>query len=107
MVGDVNIFVSDGIGELEVMIAESRWRGKGLGREAIQMMLKYAIEVIGLQKFQVKISDDNTASIALFQKLGFDIVSHSNVFCEQTLTSNVKNLKKIVLHQEMVMEKYS
>uniref|UniRef100_A0A183DYZ9 N-acetyltransferase domain-containing protein n=1 Tax=Gongylonema pulchrum TaxID=637853 RepID=A0A183DYZ9_9BILA len=99
MVGDVNIFIRDGVGELEIMIAEPECRSQGLGREATQMMLKYAVETLGLNEFQVKITDDNAPSISLFQKLGFVIVSHSDVFREQTLTADFEKLQNIISQQ--------
>lgn len=46
MVGDTNLFLqslSDGniVAEAEIMIAPAEFRGKGLGREAVLLMLKY------------------------------------------------------------------
>lgn len=45
MVGDTNIFLrtNDAVltGEVEIMIAEENARGKGLGKEALLMMLRY------------------------------------------------------------------
>lgn len=46
MAGDVNLFLNDpdedlGIAEIEVMVAEAGSRRKGLGREAVRMMMAY------------------------------------------------------------------
>lgn len=45
MAGDVNLFFNDldepGLCEVEVMVAEERWRRKGLAREALLMLLRY------------------------------------------------------------------
>lgn len=45
MVGDTNIFLKEEngavIGEIEIMIAEICARGKGLGKEAVLLMLRY------------------------------------------------------------------
>lgn len=45
MAGDVNLFFNDadnpGVCEVEVMIAEERWRRKGLAREAVLMLMRY------------------------------------------------------------------
>uniref|UniRef100_A0A915PK04 N-acetyltransferase domain-containing protein n=1 Tax=Setaria digitata TaxID=48799 RepID=A0A915PK04_9BILA len=86
MVGDVNIFINGNIGELTTMIAEPRWRRKGFGEEAVRMMLKFAFQVIGLRILEVKISDDNTPSLKLFQKIGFNVISHCSKFHEYTLS---------------------
>ncbi|XP_015150959.2 N-acetyltransferase 9 isoform X5 [Gallus gallus] len=45
MVGDVNIFLTDPedptLGEIEIMIAEPSYRGRGFGKEATLMMMSY------------------------------------------------------------------
>lgn len=45
MAGDVNLFFNDyddpGMCEVEVMIAEERWRRKGLAMEAVLMLMRY------------------------------------------------------------------
>lgn len=47
MIGDTNIFLqtdSEEIcGEIEIMIAEKSARGKGFGKEAVLLMLRYGI----------------------------------------------------------------
>ncbi|MCP9258130.1 N-acetyltransferase 9 [Dirofilaria immitis] len=71
MVGDINIFINDNTGELTIMIAESEWRGKGLGEEAVRVMLKFALQAIGVRVFEVKISENNIGSLKLVQRIGF------------------------------------
>ncbi|XP_074463846.1 alpha/beta-tubulin-N-acetyltransferase 9 isoform X2 [Larus michahellis] len=45
MVGDVNLFLTDAedptLGEIEIMIAEPSYRGRGFGKEATLMMMSY------------------------------------------------------------------
>ncbi|XP_054702941.1 alpha/beta-tubulin-N-acetyltransferase 9 isoform X3 [Grus americana] len=45
MVGDVNLFLTDTedptLGEIEIMIAEPSYRGRGFGKEATLMMMSY------------------------------------------------------------------
>uniref|UniRef100_A0A8R1DX79 N-acetyltransferase domain-containing protein n=1 Tax=Caenorhabditis japonica TaxID=281687 RepID=A0A8R1DX79_CAEJA len=86
MIGDVNLFITNGEeAEVEVMIAEEKGRKKGVGREAASLIISYAINNLQIRKFCVKITDDNTPSITLFeQKLGFDRISHSSAFKEYT-----------------------
>ncbi|XP_045425815.1 N-acetyltransferase 9 isoform X2 [Lemur catta] len=88
MAGDVNLFLTDledpTMGEIEVMIAEPSCRGRGLGTEAVLMMLSYVTK-LGLTKFEAKIGQGNEPSIRMFQKLYFEQVAVSSVFQEVTL----------------------
>lgn len=89
MMGDVNLFLTDpsdpSVAELEVMIAEPRFRGKGVGTEVATIMMSYGITKLGIRKFQVKIGLDNQISINMFQKLKFTEVSRCAVFKEVTM----------------------
>lgn len=88
MVGDTNIFITDnelGVGEIEIMIAEESARGKKFGWEAVALMFLYGIQHIHLKTFEAKISLSNSISIKMFQKLGFQEKSLSEVFQEITL----------------------
>ena len=72
MIGDVNMFLNDRddptIAELEIMIAEANYRGKGCGREALALMMHYGATVLGLSKFYVKINQANVSSLGLFKR---------------------------------------
>ncbi|XP_029933509.1 alpha/beta-tubulin-N-acetyltransferase 9 isoform X2 [Myripristis murdjan] len=89
MVGDVNIFLTDpsdpSLAELEIMIAEPSYRGRGIGKEVTCMMMSYAVTKLGIQKFEAKIGLDNQVSIAMFKKLHFHKLSMCKVFKEVTL----------------------
>ncbi|KAL9994346.1 putative transcription regulator GNAT family [Helianthus debilis subsp. tardiflorus] len=73
MVGDVNMYMNDledaQLGEIEIMIAEPKSRGKGLGKESVLMMLAFAIENHKINTFRAKIGDSNEASLNMFRKL--------------------------------------
>ncbi|CAI7855041.1 unnamed protein product, partial [Closterium sp. NIES-54] len=73
MCGDVNLFLNDPdhptAAEVEVMIAEPSCRGRGMGREALQLMLAYAAWHLHLTTFHAKINDSNAPSLALFRSL--------------------------------------
>ncbi|CAN0067157.1 unnamed protein product, partial [Laminaria digitata] len=89
MAGDVNLFFNDyddpGMCEVEVMVAEPRWRRKGLAREAVLMLMRYALDNLGATTFYCKIGDANLASRALFEKLGFSEHAYVEAFKETEL----------------------
>ncbi|KAM5273048.1 alpha/beta-tubulin-N-acetyltransferase 9 [Ctenodactylus gundi] len=93
MVGDVNLFLTDvedpTLGEIEVMIAEPSYRGRGFGTEATLLMMSYGVIKLGLTKFEAKIGQENEPSIRMFQKLHFKQVAVSSIFQEVTLRLTV------------------
>ncbi|XP_006298487.2 N-acetyltransferase 9-like protein [Capsella rubella] len=101
MTGDVNIYMNDvddrKVAEVEIMIAEPRSRGKGLGKESVLIMMAYGVKNLEIHKFTVKIGDSNTASLSLFRKLGFEESSYSSIFKEVTLEYTVTDLRRAEL----------
>eukprot|EP00884_Botryococcus_braunii_P022239 jgi/Botrbrau1/869/Bobra.0352s0058.2 len=95
MIGDVNVFFNDpdtrAAVEIEVMIAESAKRGQGRAREAVMLMMAYAHHMLGVSCFRAKIGFTNSASLRLFNKLGFMETSRSPVFQEVTLEYHIDN----------------
>ncbi|KAG0306896.1 N-acetyltransferase 9 [Dissophora globulifera] len=90
MIGDVNLFFNDHddphSAEIEIMIAEPSYRRKGLGLEALRMMMTYAHQSLGTKRITSKISTENKGSIQLFlTQLGFVQISFSEIFGEVTL----------------------
>ncbi len=47
-------------------------RGKGHAREAVALFSEYAFKNLGIHQLYCNIAEDNTASIKLFEGLGFD-----------------------------------
>ncbi|CAH1180488.1 unnamed protein product [Phaedon cochleariae] len=93
MIGDTNLFFANCddrlCAEAEIMIAESWARGRKCGWEAMLLMLNYGINYLGVKQFIVKISYANEISLHMFQKMGFEEVSRSEVFQEVTLSKIV------------------
>ncbi|KAF9173414.1 N-acetyltransferase 9 [Mortierella sp. AD010] len=90
MVGDVNLFFNDHddphSAEIEIMIAEPDYRRKGMGLEALCMMITYAYRSLGTTRITAKISTENKGSIQLFlSRLGFVQIGYSEIFGEVTL----------------------
>jgi len=75
MCGDINLFFNDHDDrhtvEIDVMVAEVESRRKGIGQEAVQMIMAYASDELGVKRFVAKILEKNAPSVAMFQKLGF------------------------------------
>lgn len=103
MVGDVNIYMNDlddpQMAEVEIMIAEAKSRGKGLGKEAVLVMMTFAVDNFKIHTFRAKIGELNQASLSLFQKLGFKKTSYSEIFNEMTLELPMTESKIFELHQ--------
>uniref|UniRef100_A0A3Q1CN94 N-acetyltransferase domain-containing protein n=1 Tax=Amphiprion ocellaris TaxID=80972 RepID=A0A3Q1CN94_AMPOC len=81
MVGDVNIFLTDptdpSLAELEIMIAEPSYRGKGIGKKVTRMMMSYG-------KFQAKIRlDSQEVSLCKVFKELLDNMAHVKEKCEK------------------------
>ena len=92
MIGDTNLFkLSQTEAEAEIMIAEERARGKGLGWESLLLMMRYGLEVLQITTFQAKIKKENVASLKMFQRIGFKEISRSEVFGEITLEKKVES----------------
>lgn len=56
---------------LGILIADQSERRKGLASEALELVINYAWEILQLQQLFCNISDQNTPSLALFEKHGF------------------------------------
>ncbi|KAH8407964.1 hypothetical protein KR222_005411 [Zaprionus bogoriensis] len=100
MVGDTNLFLRSEeqdeeeqveeqqaqlVAEAEIMIAAPEARGKGLGREAMLLMLKYAQAQLPIARFEAKIDMDNAISLRLFESFQFEELRRVEVFHEVTL----------------------
>jgi len=135
MIGDINLFIriddgEDGrsppqfVGEIELMIAEKRNQGQGLGKAALILFMKYIIEhcnevleefasrgidqlmglklkdtkaVLKFECFSVKIGQSNLRSLALFEGLGFVKASNEpNFFGEFELRRNDLSVERVV-----------
>jgi ribosomal protein S18 acetylase RimI-like enzyme len=108
MVGDVNLFISSegtsdpdeeqdgnanqGDGghrpcgalqaEIDVMIADKKYRNQGLGREACTLMLLYGVQRLGIRRFFCKVKESNDASLRLFRSMGFSQCGYAACFQE-------------------------
>ena len=82
MIGDVNAFFKDEEAEVEIMIAEMTYRRNGYAEEALRIFMAYLHQRKRPQRFVAKIGQQNSPSIALFEKLGFRFVQKVDAFQE-------------------------
>jgi diamine N-acetyltransferase len=74
-IGLIDVFDFDpknrraGIG---IVIANPENRNKGVGAEALDLLCDYAFSVLDLHQLYANILEENTNSIHLFEKLGFE-----------------------------------
>ena len=57
-----------------VLIASADDRGKGYGKEALQILITYCFSKLDLHQLYCNISENNPVSIKLFQNQGFEII---------------------------------
>ena len=76
-VGAIDLFDFDpfhsraGIG---ILIHNAEERNKGYASESIRLLTKYAFETLQLHQLYCNIAATNTASLQIFQKIGFKII---------------------------------
>lgn len=56
---------------LGLVVLEEKERNKGIGAEAITLLVDYAFSALQLHQIYANVMEDNAASIHLFKKLGF------------------------------------
>ena len=55
-----------------IIISAEGDRKKGAGSEALSLLTKYAFSILGLHQIFANVSEDNMASIRLFENMGFE-----------------------------------
>lgn len=57
-----------------ILVKESSNRHKGIGKEALQLLINYSFNHLNLHQLYCNITEDNKASISLFSNQGFELV---------------------------------
>lgn len=57
--------------ELTIIIGEKEYRGRGLGGEALKLLVKFAFNEMNLRKIKALVFSDNVKAIILYEKCGF------------------------------------
>jgi RimJ/RimL family protein N-acetyltransferase len=110
MCGDVNLFfnIEDDHSqcEMEIMIAEAASRRGGIGSEAVLLMMVYGntlslsqklkihtaimstgARFLGVTRYYCKIGESNSASLAMFERIGYTRCNYAEAFKEVSCTA--------------------
>ena len=74
IVGIIRLMFIDWISsnaELGIYIGDAEMRNKGIGKEAIQLILKYAFKQLNLSRIYLRVLESSNSTIRLYQGLGF------------------------------------
>lgn len=66
-----SVNVDDNSGFLKFVIVDNTLRGKGRGKEMLQLALQYAFQITGVQSVQLNVFAENTAARRCYEKAGF------------------------------------
>jgi RimJ/RimL family protein N-acetyltransferase len=75
-IGNVGLYNLDLIhrrGEAWTLLGEPDSRGRGLGQEALSLLLDYGFDGLGLNKIYLHVARDNVLAQKMYTKLGFII----------------------------------
>ncbi|MDP8948936.1 MAG: GNAT family N-acetyltransferase, partial [Actinomycetota bacterium] len=67
----MNISEANGSAELSVIVGHPEDRNQGYGAEAIDMILRYGFEELGLNRVGLSVFEFNEEAISTYEKLGF------------------------------------
>lgn len=71
IIGLMNISAAHASAELSVILGRQEDRDQGYGTEAIELMLDYGFEKLGLHRIGLSVFDFNEQAISVYEKLGF------------------------------------
>lgn len=79
-----SVNTEDNIGFLKFVIIDRAKRGKGYGKEMLQLALQYAFQITGAEAVQLNVFDKNTAAKKCYESVGFvERAIDKNVFSYQ------------------------
>jgi RimJ/RimL family protein N-acetyltransferase len=90
--------------ELDIMVADQKYRGRGIGREASLMMMLYAAKHMHIRRFFCKINQENEASLRLFRdKLGFYPCAYAECFQQVELEFKTDTREQMIQRIETLL----
>ena len=58
-------------GEIGMVIGSEADRGRGLGTEALRLLIQFAFQTLGLERIELEVHMGNAAALRCYQKAGF------------------------------------
>jgi len=71
LIGLRSLDAANASGRLGLLIGEAAVRGKGLGTEAVKLLLGYGFDYLGLRRVNLSVLADNAVALGLYERLGF------------------------------------
>ena len=81
--------------EIWTLIGEKTWRGQGLGRESMALLLDYAFLGLGLNKVYLHVDQENVIAQNMYKKFGF--VIEGTLVAEYFIDGNFRNILRMRL----------
>ncbi len=97
-VGNMGLYHVDLIhrrAEIWTLIGEKSWRGKGLGRESMALLLNYAFCGLGLNKIYLHVDEENLIAQNMYKRLGF--VVEGTLVSEYFIDGRFRNVLRMRL----------
>ena len=66
-----SVNTADNIGFLKFVIVDKTKRGKGYGKEMLNLALQYAFQITGAKAVQLNVFNENTSAKQCYEKVGF------------------------------------
>jgi RimJ/RimL family protein N-acetyltransferase len=89
IIGLMNISEANASSDLSVIIGDEEHRDRGLGTEAIRVILRYAFEHLALERVNLSVFEFNEPAISSYAKIGFKkesrisrAVRRNGAFCD-------------------------
>jgi len=101
-IGLIDLFDFDPLNQragVGIIVHAEADRGRGAGKEALRLVIQYALNTLQLHQLYANIHMANVASVALFTNFGFELVGvkkdwnrHGNRFVDEALYQLIQKL---------------
>ncbi|MCK4264801.1 GNAT family N-acetyltransferase [Candidatus Babeliales bacterium] len=72
------------IATLGILIGNKNYWGKGIGKEAVKLIIDYSFKVLKLKKIDLSVIIDNQRAIRLYKSVGFKVLNYYKCLIKHT-----------------------